>query len=193
MLKSFESVLYLISTGLFYPVLTGLVAMACWTVVCLGSFLREIVDRRRKKISLTGQFKKQYKAQIPEALANKAYADIALTKLLRSWERKQISKLDRVRFMIKTAPALGLIGTLIPMGRSLAALSQGDMMAMSVNMVTAFTTTIVGVACGIVAYLISMAREKWLKAAFLECEIYCELLLRDQEQEAEMIKIMPCL
>lgn len=35
-------------------------------------------------------------------------------------------KLDRIRFVIKVGPALGLMGTLIPMGISLAALAEGN-------------------------------------------------------------------
>ena len=35
---------------------------------------------------------------------------------------------------------------------------------MAGSMVTAFTTTVVGLACGMAAYLMSMVREKWVKA-----------------------------
>ncbi len=180
MLHLFESFLYQISVALLFPVVTALLLLTLWTVICLGRFAREYYERTRKKMNLTDRFKKRYRLQITEALNSGDQADIHLTKLLRQWERKQIDRLDLVRFIIKTGPTLGLAGTLIPMGTALQALSQGDMMAMSTSMVTAFTTTIVGITCGLVAYLISIVKEKWMKAGFLDCELYCELLLREQ-------------
>lgn len=162
-----------------YPVVIGLVLMAFWTVLYSGVFCRALITRGKEKNQVLTRFITQHQTELDQALAQTSQADILLTKMLRVWEKKQIDKLDRIRFIIKTGPSLGLIGTLIPMGTSLASLSQGDMMAMSTNMVTAFTTTIVGIACGMIAYLIAMTQEKWLKADFLTCEIYCETRLRE--------------
>lgn len=183
MLNYLESFLYLVSTALAYPVMVSLVAMIVWTFVSLGSYVRELYDRRRRVERPVEHFKMRYRAEINDALADPDYADIWLTRLVRNWEKAQISRLDRVRFMIKTGPSLGLIGTLIPMGISLASLSEGDLMAMSSHMVTAFTSTIAGIACGVVAYLISMEKEKWLKSDFLACEVYLEVLLRDLQKQ----------
>ncbi|MHA4738181.1 MotA/TolQ/ExbB proton channel family protein [Dyadobacter sp. MSC1_007] len=183
MLNYLESFLYLISTALAYPVVIGLAGMILWTVVSLGAFVRELYERRKNIHNATDLFKMRYAQQIQDALDDADYADLWLTRLIRNWEKTQINKLDRVRFMIKTGPSLGLIGTLIPMGISLASLSEGNLMAMSANMVTAFTSTIVGIACGVAAYLISMQKEKWLKSDFLECEVYLEVLLRDLEKQ----------
>ncbi|WP_031529654.1 MotA/TolQ/ExbB proton channel family protein, partial [Dyadobacter crusticola] len=182
MLNHLESFLYLVSTALAYPVIIGLALMILWTVICMGSFVRELYERRSRTETSSDLFKKRFQTQINEALADTDYADIWLTKLIRTWEKTQINKLDRIRFMIKTGPSLGLIGTLIPMGVSLASLSEGDLMAMSANMVTAFTSTIAGIACGVIAYLISMQQEKWLRSDFMECEVYLEVLLRDLEK-----------
>ncbi len=183
MLNYLESFLYLITTALAYPVAIGLVALILWTALSLGAFVREAYDRRKNTHSAADLFKTRYAQQIREALDDPDRADIWLTRLIRNWEKMQINKLDRVRFMIKTGPSLGLIGTLIPMGISLASLSEGNLMAMSANMVTAFTSTIAGIACGVAAYLISMQKEKWLKSDFLECEVFLEVLLRDAEKQ----------
>ena len=76
------------------------------------------------------------------------------------------------------------MGTLIPMGIALSALAQGDMPKMAGSMVTAFTTTVVGLACGMAAYLMSMVREKWVKADMREMEFMTELMLRNSKFKA---------
>ncbi len=182
MLQSFEFLLYKISVALLYPVVIILLIMVVWTIWSMGGFCRQYFDRIKNKTIKSDWFKEKYKLQIKKAIHSK-YPDINLTTLIREWERKEIQKLDRIRFMVKTGPTLGLAGTLIPMGTSLASLSQGNMMEMSTNMVTAFTTTIIGIICGLIAYLISMVKEKWLNADFIECENYCELLLRENSTE----------
>ncbi|MET0291472.1 MAG: MotA/TolQ/ExbB proton channel family protein [Steroidobacteraceae bacterium] len=64
------------------------------------------------------------------------------------------------RALVKLGPSLGLLGTLIPMGSSLAALASGNLQAMAGQMVVAFTTTIVGLATGTVAYAVAAARQE---------------------------------
>ena len=54
--------------------------------------------------------------------------------------------------------SLGLLGTLIPMGTSLASLALGNLEAMAGQMVVAFTTTIIGLATGTLAYVVAVAR-----------------------------------
>jgi biopolymer transport protein ExbB/TolQ len=46
-------------------------------------------------------------------------------------------------------------------------------------MVTAFTTVVVGLACSVVAYLISLVKEKWVRADMREMEYLSELMLRE--------------
>jgi len=65
------------------------------------------------------------------------------------------------RALVRVGPSLGLIGTLIPMGASLASLASGNLQAMAGQMVVAFTTTIIGLATGTVAYVVTTFRQKW--------------------------------
>jgi biopolymer transport protein ExbB/TolQ len=66
------------------------------------------------------------------------------------------------RTLVKVGPSLGLLGTLIPMGSSLAALAAGNLEAMAGQMVVAFTTTIIGLATGTVAYVVAAIRQSWV-------------------------------
>lgn len=160
----------------------GLVILTLWVVVSFGGFLREYLERRQGVSSSFQRYKARIEklAETPEFLL---HPDITLERLLQETELALIKSLDKIRFAIRVGPALGLMGTLIPMGISLSALAQGDMPKMASSMVTAFTTTVVGLACGIAAYLMSMIKEKWVRADMREMEYTTELMLRNRRAE----------
>ncbi len=182
LLAGLQTFIYVVSSALFYPVLIGLVFLIFWVTLILGSFLREYVERRQGLASAL----KDYEERLQLAATGDIHdIDIRLERLLQEAELGLLKSLDKVRFVIRVGPALGLMGTLIPMGVALSALAQGDMPKMAGSMVTAFTTTVVGLACGIVAYLITMVREKWVRADMREMEYMTELMLRERKSEKE--------
>jgi biopolymer transport protein ExbB/TolQ len=178
-LAGLESFLFIISSVLLFPVVTGLVLISCWVVVFFGWFLREYLDRRQKRFVSLERYQAVLQKEIA-ATTDRANLDIALERLLQSAELGLIKSLDRIRFVIRVGPALGLMGTLIPMGISLSAMAQGDMPKMAGSMVTAFTTVVVGLACSVVAYLMSLVKEKWVRADMREMEFMTEQMLRSE-------------
>jgi biopolymer transport protein ExbB/TolQ len=176
-LAGLESFLFIISSVLLFPVVAGLVLISCWVVVFFGWFLREHLDRRQKRYVALERYRLVLQKEIG-AITDRANMDIALERLLQSAELGLIKSLDRIRFVIRVGPALGLMGTLIPMGISLSAMAQGDMPKMAGSMVTAFTTVVVGLACSVVAYLMSLVKEKWVRADMREMEFMTEQMLR---------------
>lgn len=174
-LAGLETFLYVIASALFYPVVVGLILLTLWVVISLGSFLRDYLDRRQGRSAALQQYKRMLDSEI---LTKSANLDLELERRLQEAELELIKGLDKIRFAIRVGPAVGLMGTLIPMGISLAALAQGDMPKMAGSMVTAFTATVVGLACGVAAYLMSMVREKWVRADMREMEYLTELRLR---------------
>jgi len=181
-LAGLETFLYVISSALFYPVVAGLVLLTFWIVISFGSFLREYLERRQGESSALRRYKKVLESKVSSL---PAVMDIEFERFLQSAELELIKSLDKIRFTIRVGPALGLMGTLIPMGISLSALAQGDMPKMAGSMVTAFTTTVVGLACGVAAYLMSLTKEKWVRADMREMEYLTELTLRNDRVEKE--------
>ncbi|ABQ24984.1 MotA/TolQ/ExbB proton channel family protein [Geotalea uraniireducens] len=176
-LAGLETVLYLISSVLLFPVVAGLVLLVGWVTIFIGGFLREWLERRQGVSTPL----ERYRARLTAALADapeKSNLDIAMERLLQTAELALVKSLDKIRFVIRVGPALGLMGTLIPMGISLSSLAQGDMPKMAGSMVTAFTTVVVGLACSVVAYLMSLVKEKWVRADMREMEYQTELMLR---------------
>jgi len=178
-LAGLETFLYLISSVLLFPVVAGLVLLVAWVAIFSGGFLREWIERRRDTSIPLERFQKQLTATLEEAGAAPDL-DLQAERLLQTAELAQIKSLDKIRFVIRVGPALGLMGTLIPMGISLSSLAQGDMPKMAGSMVTAFTTVVVGLACSVLAYLMSLVKEKWVRADLREMEFFTEKMLRQR-------------
>jgi MotA/TolQ/ExbB proton channel family len=177
-LAGFETYLYVVSSVLLFPVVTGLALLTFWVVICFGGFLREYIERRRGDSAPLQRYEEAVGQEL-RSVQDRQALDIAAERLLQKAELELIKSLDRVRFVIRVGPALGLMGTLIPMGISLSSLAQGDMPKMAGSMVTAFTTVVVGLACSVAAYVMSLVKEKWVRADMREMEYLTELMLRE--------------
>jgi len=175
-LAGLETYLYVISSAMLYPVVAGLVLLTFWVTIYFGGFLRELLGRRKGRFPAVDLYRNLIRKEFrtgPDA----DLMDIAVERLLQKAELSIIQSLDRIRFVIRVGPALGLMGTLIPMGISLSALAQGDMPKMAGSMVTAFTTVVVGLACSVAAYVMSLVKEKWVRADMREMEYLTEKML----------------
>lgn len=171
-----ESLLYSVSTILYLPVLLGIVVLATYMLACLGIFLGEWRERRGGR-------------RVPVDAAHAALAsavregggllDARLERIVQAAEGAGLRRLDAVRFVVRVGPALGLMGTLIPMGIALAGLAQGKLPKMAESMTTAFTATVVGLACSVLAYALALVREHWLRADMLDIAFAAERALHD--------------
>jgi biopolymer transport protein ExbB/TolQ len=199
-LAGLETCLYVISSALFYPVVAGLVLLIFWIVISFGGFLREYIERKQVGSSAVSRYRRTLESEILNLSTNPpippllkggegGLSDIRLERLLQETELGLTKSLDKIRFAIRVGPALGLMGTLIPMGIALSALAQGDMPKMAGSMVTAFTTTVVGLACGVAAYLMSLVKEKWVRADMREMEYLTELLLQNSKLKIQNAKM----
>lgn len=78
--------------------------------------------------------------------------------------------LERVDLLSRTGPILGLMGTLIPLGPGLAALSNGDLSQLATAMMVAFDTTVLGLGIGLVGYTLGRVRRRWYEQTFQQLE-----------------------
>lgn len=83
---------------------------------------------------------------------------------LAAAERVARRRIERVDILARLAPILGVMGTLIPLGPGLAAMSEGDLATLSRAVITAFDTTVMGLLAGAVAYVIGRLRRRWYDA-----------------------------
>jgi len=82
-------------------------------------------------------------------------------KLIQDYELKIADGLTHVRLVTRIGPMLGLMGTLIPLGPALMGLSAGNIQQLAANLVIAFSTTVLGLFAGGVAYCILLIKTKW--------------------------------
>ena len=120
-------------------------------------------------------------ADIQELDRDQALHHGGLENCVAEYEELLRHGLDGPRALVKIGPSLGLIGTLIPMGASLAAMAAGDLAAMAGQMVVAFTSTIVGLATGTVAYGLVALRQGWVSASIREQRYLAEVAAAEME------------
>ena len=127
-------------------------------LVALGSFLAEAFQRR------IGRYISALAAH--QARTGAASDDLEL------WVMK---RLEPLRIVSRSAPMLGLVATMIPMGPALLALGSGDASAVGENLVVAFSGVILALIAASVAHAVLTVRRRWL----LE-----ELRMVERRQEA---------
>jgi biopolymer transport protein ExbB/TolQ len=192
LLKTF---IYLISSSLLYPVLLLLVILTFLIIVQAGSFLAEWLERLRLEkcppqdlpavleestsSPMVSHRVNQYIKMLRQTTKKEEESNAAVENLLQETTLALFKSMDRLRILVRTAPSLGLIGTLIPMGTGLAALGQGDMTKLSTDLVIAFTTTVTGLAIGTAAFFFYTVRRRWIEEDIKNMELATEMAVTD--------------
>ncbi|MBS1894977.1 MAG: MotA/TolQ/ExbB proton channel family protein [Actinobacteria bacterium] len=84
----------------------------------------------------------------------------ATERALVDYELAVQRRLDRTRLLVRAGPAIGLMGTLIPLIPGLAALAGGDVSALAGDLRDAFGATVVGLLVGTVAFALTLTRTR---------------------------------
>jgi biopolymer transport protein ExbB/TolQ len=184
---SLMETMFIISGALLYPAIIALLALVVWTLVALGQFISEYSGRARNLERLRDGCnqsralleRQSYKdaagvltASGSNPLLGSFLGDLAKLlgsdrfpveseKLLQDYEIRISAELERLKILTRTAPMLGLMGTLIPLGPALMGLSAGNIEALASNLVIAFSTTVLGLFIGGIAYAILLTKRRW--------------------------------
>jgi biopolymer transport protein ExbB/TolQ len=206
------NVLTVLENGLFalgqilrFPVMSLLWVCVAAALFMSGGCLVEFVARRRERRGFNLDRWLQQGPALGADESRRRQLPVALRQLLQavdeqrtrgtldeggSFEHLVMEREERVRHrlnasrtLVKVGPSLGLLGTLIPMGSSLASLASGNLQAMAGQMVVAFTTTIVGLATGTVAYVINVVRQGWVNQTVREQRYLAERIAAEIARE----------
>jgi biopolymer transport protein ExbB/TolQ len=186
---SFESeVIFEIAEALRVPVLVLTVLALAVVVAELGGFTVELARRRRRDLDRLRRVAEQTRqvlrdgggpdrarAQLGE-VAWSAAMGATLARFAGEWGRPDgesmmakaladhdfgsLRRLERTRLLVRAGPALGLMGTLIPLSPALAGLAAGDVQSLSDNLRVAFSVTVIGLLIGAIAFAISLVRDR---------------------------------
>jgi biopolymer transport protein ExbB/TolQ len=188
-LQALENGLFAIGQVLRLPVMALLWACVLAALFMAGGCFVEFIARRRDRagFSLTMWLKqgpvlgaaparlralphplRHLIAAVEEERARVALPVGSLEHLVLEREDRARHTLIPSRMLVKVGPSLGLLGTLIPMGTALASLATGNLETMSGQMIVAFTTTIIGLATGTLAYVVAAVRQAWVTETIRE-------------------------
>ncbi|MGE4565904.1 MAG: MotA/TolQ/ExbB proton channel family protein [Victivallaceae bacterium] len=173
-----KTFLFILSSCVLYPVLLLLAGLSVWIFFECGRLLADWIHRRRLSSDAEAWPVRRYDEALTRLFALAA-PEPEIQNLLRRAIQGESSKLDKFRIIARLGPALGLIGTLVPMGTALASLGQGDVSVMTAELVVAYTTTVVGLVIGSVAYLIYTVRRRFADSDIREMEFLTEKRYRE--------------
>lgn len=179
--EGLQAFIYGVASALLLPVLALEAIALVWVVFEVGRFSVELYQRARFRRTYDVRKVATAVRQVPDKVAagllamgpsgvvGAARAGIgdgsdrsrsALLKALSDAEIESARRLERTKMLVRIGPILGLMGTLIPISPALVGLAQGDVETLSSNLVIAFSTTVVGLLIGAVAYVITTVRER---------------------------------
>jgi hypothetical protein len=144
-MPALEATLYDLSRLFLVPVMVLILVALAFAVVSLGGFLVEAARRLRGGSGSPLAAHQQRTGCTTD--------DLELVVLRR---------LEWLRIVARTAPMLGLVATMIPMGPALLALGANDGQAVGENLVVAFSSVILALVAASICFFVYTIRRRWL-------------------------------
>jgi biopolymer transport protein ExbB/TolQ len=182
-----DQAIFHVASALEVPVLIlALVALAV-VIYELGSYLVELRNRRRRHFATLQAGAERAReallrgdraaalaavhevARSPSMAATLAFivdhirmdgTEHQVNKALADFDFDAQRRLARTRLLVRAGPALGLMGTLIPLSPALTGLAAGNTAQLSHDLRVAFSVTVVGLLIGAVAFGLSLSRDR---------------------------------
>jgi biopolymer transport protein ExbB/TolQ len=182
-----DEVIFHVANALLVPVLILALLALALVIFELGRFAIELRGRRRRRFDTLARSTESARAALARndrAGAEAAVSGLAqspamasalsfivehartdggdhqINKALADFDFDSQRRLGRTRLLVRAGPALGLMGTLIPLSPALTGLASGNTAALSQNLRVAFSVTVVGLLIGAVAFVISLSRDR---------------------------------
>ena len=199
------SLSHLISQSLLVPVMVILAIFFAYALINLGILLAEYYKRRKTRFEYkefisqilhlknhndSDEFIKVIEdAQIPqnhkEVLINIAkssnvsreFRESLALKMVEEETIKMAKKLEKTDIIAKISPAVGLMGTLIPLGPGLTALGAGNIQELAAHLTIAFDAAILGMAAAAVAFTVSKIRRRWYEQEISNLETMADTIM----------------
>ena len=182
-----DQAIFHVANALEVPVLILALAALALVIFELGAYLVELLSRRRRRFAALRVAAEQARTAvragdrqaalaavrgIPRSAAMAATLDFIIEQAGKAGSEPQINKaladfdfdsqrrLARTRLLVRAGPALGLMGTLIPLSPALTGLAAGNTAQLSHDLRVAFSVTVVGLLIGAVAFGLSLSRDR---------------------------------
>lgn len=153
-MTALEITMYELGRLFLMPILVLILVLFGYAFYSLGAFTLEALQRGRRSAPCPLRRHRQRDA-------NADSEDLELLILHR---------LEPLRIVSRTAPMLGLVATMIPLGPALLALGDGDLASVGEQLVVAFAAVILALITASITYWVLTVRRRWLLAALKQLE-----------------------
>jgi biopolymer transport protein ExbB/TolQ len=204
-----DNAIFHVSSALQVPVLILALLALALVIFELGSYLVEVRRRQRRQFdqlsdsteeareaiiagdrsaagtALSGLARSSLMAGTLQFIAQNARTALGehrLNKALADFDFESQRRLGRTRLLVRAGPALGLMGTLIPLSPALTGLASGDTKTLSHDLRIAFSVTVVGLLIGAVAFGISLSRDRLYGQDLSDLQ-YVAAMVNDEDSE----------
>ncbi|MBP3200716.1 MAG: MotA/TolQ/ExbB proton channel family protein [Lachnospiraceae bacterium] len=185
------------------PVKLILIVMLVISLILVGGLIAELLERKYLQVKaasvidaikkgdndvttiiknsslLIKQKRLLLELTIHKSLSNEMKENFA-TSLLDNYNQNLDWTIKKTDLIIKLGPTFGLLGTLIPLGPGIIALSQGDTATLSYSLLAAFDTTVIGLIAGSICAVISMIRRRWYAKDRIMLTLIMEAVLESE-------------
>lgn len=182
-----DEAIFHVASVLEVPVLILALLALAMVILELGSFVIELRRRRRRRFTALSSGAERAREALAiddrrgaaaalhglarsaamadtlafiAAHARRDGSDYKLNKALADFDFSSRRRLDRTRLLVRVGPALGLMGTLIPLSPALTGLANGNTSTLSNDLRLAFSVTVVGLMIGAIAFGLSLTRDR---------------------------------
>lgn len=187
MTHTIDHAIFDVAKVLEVPVLVLALAALAIVVIEIGAFAVELRNRQRRNFAIlataadeaSSAARRRDTPAVAEALRAVAWsgsmaaaltriadyttgkdAEPRIAKALADFDFTAQRRLERTRLLVRVGPALGLMGTLIPLSPALDGLARGNVQQLSDNLRVAFSVTVLGLLVGAIAFALSLYRDR---------------------------------
>ncbi|MCB0829042.1 MAG: MotA/TolQ/ExbB proton channel family protein [Solirubrobacterales bacterium] len=203
-----EEFLFSIADALLWPVMVAAVLALSWALIEVGILAAEIWRRRWRSVSALETAVDQAERELAVGDEIGAISTLSLiswsapmrstmesivterpvpdgasriAKRMAEFDYRSLRRLERTRILVRMGPALGLMGTLIPLSPALAGLAEGNVTELTDNLRIAFSVTVVGLLTGAVAFAVSLVRDRIYAQDFSDVEYAAAVLSPEKD------------
>jgi biopolymer transport protein ExbB/TolQ len=126
------------------------------------------IPRNHKEVLKTLVLGSDFSSEFRESIAIKMVEDEGISSA---------KKLERTDIIAKIAPAVGLMGTLIPLGPGLTALGAGNIQSLAQHLTIAFDAAVLGMASAALAFITSKIKRRWYEEDISNLETMVDAVL----------------
>ncbi len=173
MIEQLQQTVYILTNLLLWPVVIALLFGMAHALFLFGNMCSEALQRRGTPVAVKDPLEPAESMKSRRGFwewKHQAEGDPGADcwLLLDRTEAELSRRVDSARIWVRLGPALGLAGTLIPLGSALTALAANDLQILSQRLILAFGTTVLGLIAGSLAWIVATTLERWYKLDLAE-------------------------